>query len=485
MKTLSLSKGQWSYEESVRLGELGGFASVHAGWSATHQPVAIKVFHPGAASERELAFASERVGKTSAHVVEILDQGVDPATSQAAIVMAKADASLAHFLKVNGPLSERAACDVVLSLTEGLLEVPNWIHRDLKPANALRCNGVWQLTDFGIARVADAHTSVGTMKGFLSVHYAAPEQWNNERATHKTDVYALGCVLYELMTGKPPFQGPLQEDLARQHRSEVPAITTGSDTLRSFLLKMLAKPQEGRPSLEIVRDRMRSMSSPTRNSSAAASALAAVSAAVSVEQAQAEAAATEAARLAETRRSLTQHAQRTLRETGAALFERIQEHAPAAVVSQTGTPQSSVRQAALGKGWVKMSLGRMLNVESHLFGQSRWNVLCWDTIECHNPGYARSASLLFMQSSSDAEWRWHEVAYHKMWGPSEGDSPCFLKPGVDADLAASMTMHTWSLAHPPRFIDDEERESFVERWINHFGAAAQGQLRRPTSIPEP
>jgi len=74
---------------------------------------------------------------------------------------------------------------------------------DLKPDNILYHDGKWKIADFGIARFVEEATASNTLKEFLSPWYAAPEQWRLERATHGTDVYALGCIAFCLLTGKP------------------------------------------------------------------------------------------------------------------------------------------------------------------------------------------------------------------------------------------------------------------------------------------
>ena len=77
------------------------------------------------------------------------------------------------------------------------------------------------------------------MRNYLSEQYAAPEQWLGVRAEHPTDIYALGCIAFELLTGAPPFKGP---NFAHQHRAEVAVLTAGEPLLRSLVRDMLAPP---------------------------------------------------------------------------------------------------------------------------------------------------------------------------------------------------------------------------------------------------
>ena len=82
------------------------------------------------------------------------------------------------------------------------------VHRDLKPENVLFLDGHWCVADFGISRYAEASTAPDTRKYALTPAYAAPERWRNEHATSATDVYSLGVIAFELLTGARPFPGP-------------------------------------------------------------------------------------------------------------------------------------------------------------------------------------------------------------------------------------------------------------------------------------
>ena len=98
MKTLTLRNGVWQYDESSMLGSPGGFAAVYAGSSAKGEPAAVKIFHASKAgqAERELQFAASRLGKRSVHVITVMDCGIDAASGQPAVAMARGDYSLAE-----------------------------------------------------------------------------------------------------------------------------------------------------------------------------------------------------------------------------------------------------------------------------------------------------------------------------------------------------------------------------------------------------
>jgi serine/threonine protein kinase len=129
------------------------------------------------------------------------------------------------------------------------------VHRDLKPANIfLRAGGSVTLLDFGLACPANAprppnadrHPCVGTMQ------YAAPEQIRGDPVDARSDVYALGCILYELVTGLPPFEGDSANAVAQQHLHAQPIAPTRFVPeipwkLHELLLDMLAKRPDARP----------------------------------------------------------------------------------------------------------------------------------------------------------------------------------------------------------------------------------------------
>ncbi|MFN0056706.1 MAG: serine/threonine-protein kinase [Planctomycetales bacterium] len=97
------------------------------------------------------------------------------------------------------------------------------IHRDLKPANLLLTkNGQLKLADFGIARDTDATGLTADGKTVGTFAYMAPEQFRGGEVTHKADLYSLGCVLFELLTGQPPFDGQTQGELMYKHLNGQP-----------------------------------------------------------------------------------------------------------------------------------------------------------------------------------------------------------------------------------------------------------------------
>ncbi|MEW2357560.1 protein kinase [Spirillospora sp. NPDC029432] len=126
------------------------------------------------------------------------------------------------------------------------------VHRDIKPANLMLVDGRRiKVCDFGIARAAGATASV-TAQGYASLAYAAPEQLSNEPVDGRADLYSLGCTLYHLLTGSPPFTGETHLAVLAGHLSRTPdppsALRAGiPPELDRILMELLAKSPAQRP----------------------------------------------------------------------------------------------------------------------------------------------------------------------------------------------------------------------------------------------
>ena len=164
--------------------------------------------------------------------------------------------TLAQELAAGEPMPVERAVDAVAQVAQGLAaaHAVGVIHRDIKPGNLIRAaDGRIKILDFGIARLLDERSTRLTRPGLVigTAAYSAPEQISAGSADARSDLYALGCVLYELLTGRPPFEGDLAAvAYGHVHRTPAPAseLRPGlPPELGSLLTVLLAKDPAARP----------------------------------------------------------------------------------------------------------------------------------------------------------------------------------------------------------------------------------------------
>ena len=189
---------------------------------------------------------------THPNVVSIYDVGREGETYY--IVMELVDgSSLAQRIETEGALSERLTVELALQMCSGLgyAHRQGILHRDIKPANILLTrDDIVKISDFGIARAVERQTMVMTQQGhFLgSVAYLSPELAQDHELKPASDLYSLGIVLYEMLTGRPPFLGETPIALALKHLSDVPPPLPLEVTpaLASIVMRLLAKKPDDR-----------------------------------------------------------------------------------------------------------------------------------------------------------------------------------------------------------------------------------------------
>ena len=208
----------------------GGMATVYL---ATDQrldrQVAIKVIHQHLANDPNFQEKFVLEAKTAAklahpNLVNVFDQGTDAGTTY--LVMEYVPGiTLRDALNEYGPLPAVRALEMMAQILSGLAAAhrAGILHRDLKPDNVLLADdGRVKLGDFGLARAISAHTSTGDLVGTIA--YLSPELVTRGQADARSDVYAAGILLFELLTGKQPFEGEQAVQIAYQHaNSTVPA----------------------------------------------------------------------------------------------------------------------------------------------------------------------------------------------------------------------------------------------------------------------
>ncbi len=233
----SLANGRY------QLGQLigrGGMAEVRvANDTRLGRTVAIKIMRSDLANDEIFLTRFRREAHSVAqmnnpNIVNIYDSGEETGVDETGhtermpyIVMEYVKGqTLRDIIKANGPLSQRDAEQVMLGVL-GALDYSHRmgiIHRDIKPGNIMISDqGMVKVMDFGIARALD--DSVATMTKSQGVvgtaQYLSPEQARGETVDMRSDLYSAGCVLYEMLTGRPPFTGDSAVAIAYQHVSEV------------------------------------------------------------------------------------------------------------------------------------------------------------------------------------------------------------------------------------------------------------------------
>lgn len=231
----------------------GGQGTVHVGRRRGDDgAVAIKRILGGATRgpdrNRELQIALKLGQRPPQRLVAPLTWAVDG--EDLLLVMPLADRSLADELAEHrGGLSEGVQLAVLRDITTGLAQLHSAgiVHRDLKPGNVLLYAGRWHMADFGISRDLDVRTATVTFQHAGTAPYTAPERWRGQPATHKSDLYALGCIAHELATGIWPFPGRDLAEQQHQHLHTPPPATPVSPSLARWILRLLDKDPARRP----------------------------------------------------------------------------------------------------------------------------------------------------------------------------------------------------------------------------------------------
>ncbi len=226
----------------------GGFGQVFIASSPDFgSPAVAKMVPKAPGTQRELLFVDLGGAR---NVVPIIDSG--ETHDSWVLIMPRAEKSLRQHLNEaasGGPLAVSDGLAILSDVATALVDLDGKVvHRDLKPQNILLLDGNWCLADFGISRYVEATTAPDTLKFALSWQYAAPERWRGERATAATDVYSLGVIAYELLSGSRPFAGPAQHDFREQHlHSTPPSLGNVPARLGALVDECLFKAPEARP----------------------------------------------------------------------------------------------------------------------------------------------------------------------------------------------------------------------------------------------
>ena len=262
------------YEILAKIGT-GGMADVYkAKDHKLNRFVAVKVLKPEFREDRTFIkkFKSEAqaaAGLTHPNIVNVFDVGDDEGVYY--IVMELIEGiTLKEYISKKGKLSVKEATSIAIQVSMGLEAAHSHkiVHRDVKPQNIIiSTDGKVKVTDFGIARAASSNTISSNVMG--SVHYSSPEQVRGGYSDEKSDIYSLGITIYEMVTGRVPYDGDTTVSIAIKHLQEemVPPSTYAPGlphSLEQIIYKCTQKSVDRRYSNmgEVIADLKRSLIDP-------------------------------------------------------------------------------------------------------------------------------------------------------------------------------------------------------------------------------
>jgi serine/threonine-protein kinase len=239
---------------------VGGMATVYRALDTRLDRVlALKVMHPALAADTGFVERFIREAKAVArlahpNVVGVFDQGTDGRYVYLAMEYV-AGCTLRDVLRERGALQPRAALDILEPVLAalGAAHRAGLVHRDMKPENVLiGDDGRVKVADFGLVRAVDTQTGASTGALLGTVSYLAPEQIGHGTVDQRTDVYACGVVLYEMLTGRKPYDGDTPMKVIFQHLNEdVPppsAVTPAvAPQLDALVARAAARDPQARP----------------------------------------------------------------------------------------------------------------------------------------------------------------------------------------------------------------------------------------------
>ena len=246
------------YKIIKSIGE-GGMANVYLAWDTIlEREVAVKILRGDLADDEKFVRRFQREANSASslrhpNIVEMYDVGEDD--GKYFIVMEYVDGkTLKSLIKKRGALNINETIDIMQQLTSGIACAHDSyiIHRDIKPQNVLILeDGRVKITDFGIAMALNSNELTQTNSVMGSVHYLPPEQASGSGSTIKSDIYSLGILMFELLTGKVPFKGDNAVEIAIKHmKNQIPSVCSINNSIpqsvENILLKACAKNPKNR-----------------------------------------------------------------------------------------------------------------------------------------------------------------------------------------------------------------------------------------------
>lgn len=243
------------YELIENIGE-GGMAIVYkARDNKLNRLVAVKILKKEFADNEDISQKFKREATAIAklsdpNIVNVLDVGHEEESNMDYFVMEYVDGkTLKDTIIYNGKLGYSTAIDIAIQVAKALecAHKNNIIHRDVKPQNILVTeNGDVKVTDFGIAKSSTASTITNTTTIMGSAHYLSPEQAKGTFIDLRSDMYSLGIVLYEMVTGRLPFEGESPVTIALKHIQEEPKSpkdinSSIPESINQLIIKSISK----------------------------------------------------------------------------------------------------------------------------------------------------------------------------------------------------------------------------------------------------
>jgi serine/threonine-protein kinase len=239
----------------------GGMSDVYlARDRVLDRPVALKVLFPEYAKDTTFVARFRREAQSAArlnhpNIVGVYDWGEENGTYFIAMEFIEGH-TLSEIVRAEGPMNPRRAAEATADVAAalGFAHRNGVIHRDIKPGNVMvETTGLVKVADFGIAQAIGGPeqtqlTRVGSVMGTAT--YFSPEQAQGRQVDPRSDIYSLGCVLFEILTGRPPFTGDTPVAIAYKHVQEAPPrpsqFANVPPGLDAIVLKCLAKTPDGR-----------------------------------------------------------------------------------------------------------------------------------------------------------------------------------------------------------------------------------------------
>src|SRR5919205_113053 len=249
MSTLVGTRLGGRYRLEARIGQ-GGMSTVYRALDQTLQRrVAIKLLHREIASDSDQLERFRREARAVAqlshpHIVGVIDAGEDENRPYIVFEYVEGETLKDRIRRLGRlPVDEAVACAIEIGRALEAAHAQRLVHRDVKPQNVLiDREGRAKVTDFGIARSMEAKGLTATGRVLGTTDYVSPEQALGHQVTEQSDIYSLGIVLYEMLTGETPFNADTQVAVAMKHvRDPLPDVQRRRPEISASLARVVER----------------------------------------------------------------------------------------------------------------------------------------------------------------------------------------------------------------------------------------------------